>query len=123
MGDVESKADDSPTTEAVLGTLGNTPNNKYRFGVVYTPDSGFRANVSFQHNDGFTANAGQFSGEVPDQNLVDASLGYQFANGLALDLTATNLFDNKYRALPRMPILGRRVIAKATYHFGGDKKE
>ena len=123
VGDVESKADDSPTAELVLGTLGNTPNHKYRFGVVYLPDNGFRANLSFQHNDGFTANAGQFSGEVPAQNLVDASFGYQFANGISLDLTATNLFDTKYRAMPMMPILGRRIIAKATYSFGQPEEE
>jgi len=121
VGDVSSKADDNEATQAALSSLGNTPNNKYRAGVIYTPESGFRANVSFQHNDGFTSNAGQFSGEVPAQNLVDASVGYQLQNGLTFDITATNLFDSEYRALPRMPLIGRRLIAKVTYNFGGNK--
>ena len=119
VGDVESKADDNEATRAALSSLGNTPTNKYRLGVVYTPLSGIRANVSFQHNDGFTSGAGQFSGEVPATNLVDASIGYQLDNGITLDLTATNLFDSEYRALPNMPKIGRRVIAKVTYNFGG----
>ncbi len=89
--------------------------------MVYTPEAGFRSNISFQHNDGFTASAGQYSGEVPATNLVDASIGYQLQNGLTFDVTATNLFDSEYRALPRMPKIGRRIIAKVTYHFGGDK--
>jgi len=122
VGDVESKADDNEATRAALSSLGNTPNNKYRFGVVYTPLSGVRANVSFQHNDGFTSGAGQFSGEVAATNLVDASVGYQLDNGITLDLTATNLFDSEYRALPNMPKIGRRVIAKVTYNFGGDEE-
>jgi iron complex outermembrane receptor protein len=121
VGDVSSKADDNEATRAALSSLGNTPNHKYRFGVLYTPEFGVRGNFSFQHNDGFTANAGQFSGEVPATNLVDLSIGYQFKNGLTFDITATNLFDSEYRALPNMPKIGRRVIAKATYSFGGDK--
>ena len=119
VGDVESRADDNETTRAALSSLGNTPNNKYRFGVVYTPLSGFRANVSFQHNDGFTSNAGQFSGDIPATNLIDAGVGYQLSNGINFDISATNLFDSEYRALPNMPKIGRRVIAKVTYNFGG----
>ncbi|MEM6319991.1 MAG: TonB-dependent receptor [Bacteroidota bacterium] len=121
VGDIESRADDSETTQAALSSLGNTPRHKYRLGLVYTPLSGIRANVSFQHNDGFTSRAGQFSGIVPATNLVDASVGYQMDNGLAFDLTATNLFDSEYRALPNMPKIGRRVVAKVTYNFGEDK--
>ncbi len=122
VGDVESKADDNEATRAALSSLGNTPNNKVRAGMIYTPISGFRANFSYQYNEGFTASAGQFSGVVPSTNLIDVSVGYQLKNGITLDLTATNLFDSEYRALPRMPKIGRRVIAKVTYNFGGDKE-
>ena len=121
VGDVSSRADDNEATETVTASLGNTPTNKYRLGLVYTPSNGFRANASFQHNDGFTSFSGQFSGEVAATNLVDAGVGYKFKNGINLDLTATNLFDSEYRALPRMPKIGRRVVAKLTYTFGEDK--
>ena len=122
VGDVTSRADENEATMAALSSLGNTPTNKYRAGVLYTPKTGFRANVSFQHNDGFISRSGQFSGEVQATNLVDASVGYQLANGLTFDLSATNLFDSEYRALPNFPLIGRRVLAKVTYNFGGDKE-
>ncbi len=121
VGDVTSKADNNEATRAALSSLGNTPSNKYRAGLIYTPASGFRANVSFQHNDGFSSRAGQYAGEVAATNLIDASVGYQLQNGLTLDISATNLFNSEYRALPRMPIIGRRLLAKVTYNFGGDK--
>lgn len=121
VGDVKSKVDNNETTRAALSSLGNTPRNKYRLGFNYTPINGIRANVSFQHNDGFFSSAGQFSGEVPATNLIDSGLGYQWSNGITLDLTATNLLNTKYRALPNMPKIGRGVIARMSYTFGGDK--
>jgi len=96
----------------------NIPTNKFRLGFNYTPDLGFRANMSFQHDDEFIADLGQFSGLTNEKNLVDAGFGYKFDNGLALDLTAINLFDNEYRAFVNMPLIGRRVLGKLTYDFG-----
>jgi len=99
------------------------PQNKYRLGVNYTPDTGFRANIAFQHNDSFFANIGQiYSGDTEATDLVDAGVGYKFSNSLAIDVTAQNLFDNEYRAYQNFPIIGRRVLAKLTYHFGQDKE-
>ncbi|MEP2280537.1 TonB-dependent receptor [Maribacter sp.] len=107
---------------APFTTFLNAPANKYRLGANYGEEKGIRANVSFQHDDAFTASAGQFSGEVQEKNLVDAGISYVFNNGLAVDLSAQNLFDNEYRALVNMPSIGRRVIAKLTYSFGGNKE-
>ncbi len=121
IGDVTSRADDNEATRAALSSLGNTPTNKYRIGMIYAPEKGFRANASFQHNDGFVSGSGQFSGEVQATNLVDLSVGYQLSNGINIDVSATNLFDSEYRALPRMPKIGRRVLAKLTYTFGDGK--
>ena len=92
----------------------NVPKSKYRFGVNYFGDKGFRGNMSFQHDDAFFASLGQFSGITNEKNLVDAGLGYKLKNGIAIDLTCTNLFDSKYRAFVNMPNIGRRAIVKLT---------
>ena len=99
----------------------NTPKNKFRVGVNYLPESGFRGNISFQHDDSFFANVGDFSGDTDVKNVVDAGIGYDFGNGLAVDLTGQNIFDNKYRAFRNMPQIGRRILVKATYTFGDNK--
>lgn len=92
----------------------NAPRFKYRTGVNFNADSGFRAALSFQHDDEFESNQGFFSGTVQKKNLVDTNFGYQISDNFSLDLSATNLFNQKYRAFPQMPIIGRRVLLKAT---------
>ena len=101
----------------------NIPKNKFRLGYNLSPEYGFRANIAFQHDDAFTVSAGQFSGTAQEKNLVDAGVGYRFDNGISVDLTATNLFDSEYRALPNMPLIGRRVLGKLTFDLGGAKAD
>lgn len=96
----------------------NSPENKYRIGVLFTPEAGLRGSLSYQHDDSFYGNFGQFRGDTDEVNVIDASVGYDFGNGLSLDVSATNLFDNKYRAFANFPIIGRRVVAKVRYTFG-----
>jgi iron complex outermembrane receptor protein len=95
----------------------NSPQFKYRAGLKYAQDGGYRFSLSFQHDDSFESNQGVFSGTVVEKNLVDTNIGYDFGNGLELDLSATNLFDQKYSAFPSTPVIGRRAILKATYSF------
>jgi outer membrane receptor protein involved in Fe transport len=82
-------------------------------GVNFTGDDGFRASLAFQHDDEFESNQGYFSGIVQAKNLFDLNLGYQISEGFGLDLSATNLFNQQYRAFPSMPVIGRRVFLKA----------
>ena len=96
----------------------NTAKNKFRAGLILAPQTGFRGSLSFQHDDSFLANTGQYAGQTDERNLLDASIGYKFDNGLAIDLSGNNIFDNKYRAFPNMPQIGRLVRAKVTYTFG-----
>jgi outer membrane receptor protein involved in Fe transport len=98
----------------------NVPKTKYRLGIVYAPEFGWRGNLAYQHDDAFFANFGQYSGTTEKKDLVDAGIGYKLKNGLSLDLTCTNLFNNKYRAFVNFPQIGRRAIAKLTYTFGGN---
>lgn len=93
------------------------PKNKYRIGAIYAPETGWRGNIAFQHDDSFYSNAGQFTGFSDPKNLVDIGIGYKLNNGLSIDATCQNLFNQQYRALPNMPVIGRRAIAKLTYSF------
>ncbi len=97
------------------------PQNKFRLGVNYTPEEGIRGSILFQHDDSFFADFGQFTGDVEARDLVDMSIGYQFNNGLAIDVSAQNVFNSEYRAFPNFPLIGRRVIGKVVYTFGADE--
>ncbi len=107
-------------TDGTERTSNSAPENKFRLGFNYTPEYGFRANLAFQHDNSYGAFLGQFSGDTDEKNLVDAGIGYKFDNGVMLDLTAQNLFDNEYRQFPNFPKIGRRVLGRLTYTFGDD---
>ena len=93
----------------------NAPRFKYRLGANYFTKDGIQASLSFQHDDEFNSNQGFYAGTVQAKNLVDASIGYKLSNGVKLDLSSTNLFNQQYRAFPRMPVIGRRVNLRATF--------
>ena len=97
----------------------NTPKDKWRVGIKYLPTKGFNGSLTFQHTPSYNMTAGQFSGITDEQNLVDLSLGYGFNNGLRIALNANNLFNNEYRYSPNFPKIGRIMLGKLTYNFGG----
>ena len=105
--------DDLPFTSYL-----NSPKFKYRTGFSFSPDMGFRGRISFQHDAAFTVEQGLFINGIADEkNLVDMNIGYKFSEKFALDLSGNNIFNQKYRAMPGLPVIGRRVLAKATYNF------
>ena len=95
----------------------NAPLFKYRLGGTFTDKNGFQASLAFQHDDEFNSNQGFYAGTVQAKNLVDASIGYRLSNGVKLDLSATNLFNQQFRTFPRMPVIGRRVNLRATLNL------
>tara|TARA_Y100000385_G_C13103572_1_gene646080 strand:+ start:1374 stop:4139 length:2766 start_codon:yes stop_codon:yes gene_type:complete len=103
-----------PTGEA--GDL-NFPQNKIRAGISYGPDLGFRGSLAYQWDQAYTSNNSTFPGEIDAKSLVDLTLGYGMENGVNLELSATNLFDNEFRALPGFPKIGRRITGRALYNF------
>ena len=105
-------------SEGVVGTNAlSIPKNKFRLGANYGPELGWRANLSFQHDDSFESFSGLFSGETDEKNVVDLGVGFKFDNGLTINVSGQNIFDNEYRAFPGMPIIGRRSMATLTYTF------
>ena len=94
----------------------NAPKFKYRAGVQYSKDK-LSGAIAFQHDDAFMSNQGVFSGEVQEKNLFDVNVGYKVSDNLRVDLSATNILDQKYRAFPSMPVIGRRTILKLTFDY------
>ena len=92
----------------------NAPDLKFRGGVKYYKDN-VRGSLTYQHDAEFESDQGVYSGIVQEKNLFDANIGYTFSNGVKLDLAGSNIFDFKYRAFPGMPVIGRRVVLKATF--------
>jgi len=92
----------------------NAPQFKYRAGIRYSKNS-FQGSVSFQHDDEFNSNQGVYSGVVQEKNLFDANIGYTLSTGVRFDITGSNIFNQRYRAFPSMPIIGRRIIGKITF--------
>lgn len=108
--------------QPALPTFANIPQHKIRAGVNYAPEMGIRGSLTYQYDDTYFASAGQFSGNTDVRNLIDASIGYRFNNGLAFDLAVTNALNNEYRFYPNMPKIGRRAILKMVYNFAPKKK-
>lgn len=53
---------------------------------------------------------------MSDYTLLNARLGYRFfGNQAKLSLNAFNLFDGQHRQHPFGQLIGRRVMATATY--------
>ena len=76
------------------------------------PDSIFDASLNYQWDDWFTSNSPVFPGSVSAKNLVDLTLGLNLSEPLRLEVVAINLFNNRFRALPGFPRLGRTVIGR-----------
>ncbi len=95
----------------------NFPQNKVRTGLSYNPKSGLKGSMSYQWNQAYTSNNSTFPGKIDARSLMDVSVGYGLENGMNLELSATNVFDNEFRSLPGFPRIGRRINARVTYDF------
>ena len=92
----------------------NFPQNKVRMGISYGPELGLKGSLSYQWDQAYTSNNSTFPGKIDARSLVDFSVGYGFENGLTLEASATNLFDNEFRALPGFPKIGKKNYRKST---------
>jgi len=96
----------------------NAPQQKYRAGFNYIQgNEGWRSSLSYQHDSSFNSDLSLYGGKVLVKDLFDLNIGFDFGTGLRLDVSGSNIFDKKYRAFPNMPVIGRRMIVKATYSF------
>lgn len=94
----------------------NMPANRFRVGFDFIQNKGLVFNASVRYQDGFkSVNGLAWSGDIPAYTLVDAGLGYIVNDKLTLNISGTNLLNEKYRILANAPIIGTMVLAKAVY--------
>ncbi len=98
----------------------NAPTHKASVGLrFHEREMGLRAGIQYRYNDGFKMNSGVYIGDVKHSNLVDMTLGYDlpWVSGLKLDVSATNIFDNRTQYFVGAPEIGRLVMARLGYNF------
>ncbi len=88
------------------------PAHKVRLGLSYDPETIFDASLNYQWDDAFTSNSAVFPGNVPAKNLVDITLGLKLSESLRFELAGINVLNNRFRALPSFPRLGRTVTGR-----------
>ncbi len=95
----------------------NAPQHKGAISLAYRNLArGFNASVRMRANSEFEAFSADFGGTVDAVALFDLTAGYDIPNTRAtLQLSMSNLFDNKYRSFPGVPRIGRFTMLRAKY--------
>jgi iron complex outermembrane receptor protein len=106
------------TQQAGDKLLANTPQWKGTLTLNYSgTDNGLNGSISMRMVQSYEWAAGVFAGTVPSNEMVDASLGYQFSPYLRLFAVGTNIFDQQRFQLYGGSVLGRRVLGGVTVTF------
>jgi outer membrane receptor for ferrienterochelin and colicins len=93
------------------------PEHKVRIGFYYSPETAFSAALNYQWDEAYTSNNPNYPGFIPAKNLIDLNLGYRLKDNLDFGISATNLLNHEFRALPGFPKIGRTVIGRIVYEL------
>ncbi len=93
------------------------PNNKVRFGVDYDTKSIFYGTINYQWDQSFTSNNATFPGAVDEKSLFDVTLGFTINENVSFELAGINVLNNKFRALPSFPRIGRTITGRLVVDF------
>ncbi|NNE45199.1 MAG: TonB-dependent receptor [Rhodothermales bacterium] len=97
----------------------NAPQNKLKMGLAYGKPESFNANLSFRYVRSFDVLDDEYTGTVDRYAILDMGAGYdlsRYVPGLRVDVTAQNALDNRHREYIGVPMVGRLVTARLTYH-------
>ena len=95
----------------------NFPQNKVRLGLNYNPENKLNCSIAYQWDQAYTSNLPNYPGKIDARSLVDLTLGYPLSKVMQAQLSATNLFNNKFRTLPGFPQIGRTVTGRLLFDF------
>lgn len=95
----------------------NFPQNKIRWGMSYQPEKGMVGSLSYQWNQAYKSNQTTFPGRIEALSVFDVMAGYNFNSGLKIHVSVVNALNNKFRALPGMPQIGRTATLRLLYDF------
>ncbi len=96
----------------------NAPTLKGSAGFRYQFKNGLSVNASGRYTDGFPVLSGPYVGDVPSYFLLDVGAGFdlsEFAPGLRIDVTVSNVGDNMHREFVGAPQMGRMAMGRVTY--------
>ena len=95
----------------------NFPQNKIRLGLSYQPETRFKGSLNYQWDQAYTSTQTNYPGEIDAKSLFDVTLGYGLTENLNFELSATNLFNNQFSALPGFPRIGRTITGRIVLDF------
>ncbi len=120
----ENYFDDDALNEPGSGAVVamNAPQNKLKLGLSYARPECFNINAGFRYVRSFEVvdDDPLYRGTVGSYAVLDVGLGYDFSRyvrGLRVDVTAQNALDNRHREYIGVPVVGRLVTARLTYHL------
>lgn len=93
----------------------NFPQNKVRLGLSYQPEKKFNGRINYQWDQAYTSTQSNYPGEIDAKSLFDVTLGYALSKNLDFELSAINLFNNEFSALPGFPKIGRTVTGRLVF--------
>lgn len=106
-------------TEGVIIPL-NAPRHKVGVSLQYDwKKIGLDMGMRWRWQDAFPGNSGVFVGNVNAINQIDGTLTYTlpFLKAMKVNLTVSNILNNKIQEFPGAPYLGRMTMGRISYTF------
>lgn len=102
---LDRKGSDDPLIPAF-----NTPEHKYNVGFSIRNWKNFGFNINYKWVQGFDYEGSpQFTGFIPDYDMVDVQANYKFEQQLTFKLGASNVLNNKHYEVYGGPLVGRLI--------------
>jgi outer membrane receptor protein involved in Fe transport len=83
--------------------------------LSYQPEKKFNGSINYQWDQAYTSTQSNYPGEIDAKSLFDVTLGYALSKNLDFELSAINLFNNEFSALPGFPKIGRTVTGRLVF--------
>jgi outer membrane receptor protein involved in Fe transport len=88
----------------------NTPEHKYNVGFSIRNWKNVGFNINYKWVQGFNYEGSpQFTGYIPDYDLIDVQANYRFEERLTFKLGASNVLNNKHYEVYGGPLVGRLI--------------
>lgn len=88
----------------------NTPEHKYNIGFSIRNFKSLGFNINYKWVQGFNYEGSpQFTGYIPDYDMIDVQANYRFEERLTFKLGASNVLNNKHYEVYGGPLVGRLI--------------
>lgn len=88
----------------------NTPEHKYNVGFSIRNWKNFGFNINYKWVQGFNYEGSpQFTGFIPDYDMIDVQANYRFEEKITFKLGASNALNNKHYEVYGGPLVGRLI--------------